>query len=62
MNDNYRKDLRRDPVTGALLACDKTKLQEAKRKKQEAQRYIILEKRVKTLEEIVQKLLEGNNQ
>ena len=44
-----RDDVRRDVKTGALLACDRSKLIEAKRFKKENDRYIILEKRVQEL-------------
>lgn len=57
-----RDDVRRDVKTGALLACDRSKLIEAKRFKKENDRYIILEKRVQELEQIIQMLLKGNNQ
>jgi hypothetical protein len=59
---NGRDDVRRDATTGALLACDRSKLIEAKRLKKENDRYIILEKRVQELEQIIQMLLKGNNQ
>ena len=57
-----RDDVRRDVKTGALLACDRSKLIEAKMFKKENDRYIILEKRVQELEQIIQMLLKGNNQ
>ena len=56
---NGRDDVRRDTATGALLACDRSKLIEAKRLKKENDRYIILEKRVQELENIVRELLKG---
>jgi len=59
---NGREDLRRDSRTGAILSHDKSKLIEAKRKKQEQDRYINLEKRVKQLEFLVQSLIKGPNQ
>ena len=57
-----RDDLKRDRKTGAILACDKSKLMEAKRIKRENDRYITLEKRIQHLEMLVQTLLESNNQ
>jgi len=57
-----REDLKRDRKTGAILACDKSKLMEAKRIKRENDRYITLEKRIQHLEKLVQTLLESNNQ
>jgi hypothetical protein len=57
-----REDIRRDIKTGAILACDRSKLSEAKKAKKEQTRYIILEKRVEELENIVKMLLKGNNQ
>jgi hypothetical protein len=67
MNTRYikvegREDIKRDNKTGAILACDRAKLLEAKKKKQEAERYINLEQRIKKLEQQVQMLLKGNNQ
>ena len=65
--NNYEKisgrdDLVRDPRTGAILSCDRSKLMEAKRIKRDNDRYINLEKRVQELEQMVQTLLKGNNQ
>lgn len=57
-----REDLKRDQKTGAILACDRAKLMEAKKKKQDAERYINLEKRIRVLEQQVQILLKGNCQ
>ena len=57
-----REDLKRDRKTGAILACDKSKLMEAKRIKRENDKYITLEKRIQHLEKLVQTLLESNNQ
>ncbi len=59
---NGRDDLRRDSKTGAILSHDRAKLMEAKRKKQEQDRYINLEKRIKQLEILVQSLIKGHNQ
>jgi hypothetical protein len=61
-NIEGREDIVRDPKTGALLSCNKSKLLEAKRIRKENVRYINLEKRVQELEEIVKMLLKGNNQ
>jgi hypothetical protein len=61
-NIEGREDIVRDPKTGALLSCNKSKLLEAKRIRKENIRYINLEKRVQELEEIVKMLLKGNNQ
>ena len=44
-----RDDIKRDKASGAILACDRSKLLEAKRIKQEQDRYIKLEKRIQYL-------------
>lgn len=59
---NGREDLFRDTKTGAILSKDRSKLAEAKKKKQDQDRYINLEKRIKHLELLVQSLIKGNNQ
>lgn len=62
INISGRQDLKRDTRTNAILNCDKAKLLEAKRIKNEKNRYINLEQRISILEQKIEMLLRNNNQ